>query len=144
MPISKKPRTKAAASKVGQAAAELPDRRAMESFLATISGRSRNDAIAKAQDVMYDAWECTNSRSRSALVRKALCISPLCADAYNLLAEEARSVEEARDLYSKGVEAGELALGPKSFKEYAGHFWGFLETRPYMRARAGLAGTLQK
>src|SRR2546421_12928373 len=23
-----------------------------------------------------------------------------------------------------------------------GHFWGFLETRPYMRARAGLASTL--
>ena len=43
---------------------------------------------------------------------------------------------------SKGVEAGELALGPRGFKEYAGHFWGFLETRPYMRARAGLASTL--
>jgi hypothetical protein len=37
-----------------------------------------------------------------------------------------------------------LALGPRGFKEYAGHFWGFLETRPYMRARAGLAGTLLK
>ena len=44
--------------------------------------------------------------------------------------------------YAKGVEAGELALGPQGFKEYAGHFWGFLETRPYMRARAGLASTL--
>ncbi len=43
-----------------------------------------------------------------------------------------------------GVEAGELALGPRGFKQYAGHFWGFLETRPYMRARAGLAGTLLK
>jgi len=37
-----------------------------------------------------------------------------------------------------------LALGPPGFKRYAGHFWGFLETRPYMRARAGLAGTLLK
>lgn len=80
----------------------------------------------------------------SALARKALGISPLCADAYNLLAEEAGSVEEARDLYAKAVDAGELALGPKGFKEYAGRFWGFLETRPYMRARAGLAGTLLK
>ena len=71
-------------------------------------------------------------------------ISPLCADAYSILAEEARSVEEARDLYARGVEAGELALGRKGFKEYAGHFWGFLETRPYMRARAGLAGVLLK
>ena len=32
----------------------------------------------------------------------------------------------------------------QGFKQYAGHFWGFLETRPYMRARAGLAGTLLK
>src|SRR6185369_16919953 len=85
------------------------------------------------------------SRSRIALARKALGISPLCADAYVLLAEEAaRSVEEARDYYTKGVEAGELALGPHGFEEYAGHFWGFLETRPYMRARAGLASALLK
>jgi tetratricopeptide (TPR) repeat protein len=58
--------------------------------------------------------------------------------------EEARSVEEARDYYAKGVQAGDLALGPDGFKRYAGHFWGFLQTRPYMRARAGLAGTLLK
>lgn len=69
MPISKKPRTKTApkASTRGQAAAALPDRRAMESFLATISGRRRNDAIAKAQDVMYDAWERTNPATRPRL-----------------------------------------------------------------------------
>src|SRR6516162_8847951 len=123
MPISKKRRSKTApkTSTKTSAAAVLPDRRATE----------------KAQDVMYEAWERTTPRSRIALVHKALGISPLCADAYVLLAEEAaRSIEEARDYYAKGVEAGELALGPWGFKEYAGHFWGFLETRPYMRARA--------
>ena len=146
MPISKKRRSKAAlkTSRKASAPAALPDRRAMESFLAAIAGRRGDDATAKAQDVMYEAWERTTSRSRIALARKALGISPLCADAYVLLAEEARSVEEARDYYAKGVEAGELALGPGGFKQYAGHFWGFLETRPYMRARAGLAGTLVK
>ncbi|RUX11572.1 tetratricopeptide repeat protein, partial [Mesorhizobium sp. M2A.F.Ca.ET.042.01.1.1] len=36
----------------------------------------------------------------------------------------------------------EMALGSEGFEEYAGHFWGFLETRPYMRARAGLAAAL--
>jgi len=144
MPISKKPRSKTAfrtSTKAGGPAA-LPDRRAMESFLTAIAGRRSDDAEAKAQDVMYEAWERTTSRSRIALARKALGISPLCADAYVLLAEEARSIEEARDYYAKGVEAGELVLGPRGFKQYAGHFWGFLETRPYMRARAGLAGTL--
>ena len=144
MPISEKRRSKAAlkTSTKASAPAVLPDRRAMESFLAAIAGRRGDDATAKAQDVMYEAWERTTSRSRIALARKALGISPLCADAYVLLAEEAQSIEQARDLYAKGVDAGELALGPRGFKEYAGHFWGFLETRPYMRARAGLASTL--
>lgn len=38
-----------------------------------------------------------------------------------------------------GVEAGQLALGKTSFRDMTGEFWGFIETRPYMRARGGLA-----
>jgi tetratricopeptide (TPR) repeat protein len=148
MPVSKKPRAKKTgktSSRSGAAAPALPDRRVMERFLAAIGGRGSDDPTGKAQDVMYEAWEQTSSRSRIALARKALSISPLCADAYVLLAEEAaRSLEEARDLYAKGIEAGELALGPEGFAEYKGAFWGFLETRPYMRARLGLALTLLK
>ncbi len=147
MPVSKKPRRKAVATRRSKAASPpaLPDRRIMESMLSAITGNDGDTAAAKAQAVMYDAWEQTDARSRIALARKALGISSFCADAYVLLAEEAsRSIEEARDYYAKGVEAGERALGPKGFKEYAGHFWGFLETRPYMRARAGLAAALMK
>jgi tetratricopeptide (TPR) repeat protein len=115
----------------------------MEGFMSAIGGRRANDATAKAQEVMYEAWDQTSPRARVALAHKALTISPLCADAYVLLAQEAaHSVEEALEYYRKGVEAGVQALGPKGFKEYAGHFWGFLETRPYMRARAGQAATL--
>jgi tetratricopeptide (TPR) repeat protein len=92
---------------------------------------------------MYDAWEAPSSRRRIELARKALEISPDCTDAYVLLAQEAaRSLPEALDLYRQGVEAGERALGKKAFKEDVGHFWGILETRPYMRARAGLAQCL--
>ena len=137
MPVSKKPRRKSA-----RKASPLPDRRAMESVLAEISGQRDDGAIARAQDVIYGAWEATTPRARIALARKALAISPLCADAFNLLAEEAKSPTEARELYTKALEAAELALGPEAFEEYAGHFWGFLETRPYMRAKAGLALTL--
>ena len=103
MPISKKPRSKTApkTSTKTSAAAALPDRRAMEGFLAAIAGRRGDDATAKAQDVMYEAWERTTPCSRIALARKALGISPLCADAYVLLAEEAaRSIKEARDYYA--------------------------------------------
>ena len=115
----------------------------MEGFMSAIGGRRANDETGRAQEVMYEAWDQTNPRARVALAHKALTISPLCADAYVLLAEEeAKSVGEALEYYRKGVEAGVQVLGPKRFKEYAGHFWGFLETRPYMRARAGLAATL--
>jgi tetratricopeptide (TPR) repeat protein len=93
---------------------------------------------------VYAAWEEVSPRKRIALARKALSISPLCADALNILAEAAGSAAEARDLYASAVDAATLALGPEAFQEYAGHFWGFLETRPYMRARAGLAGALQQ
>jgi tetratricopeptide (TPR) repeat protein len=144
MPVSKTPRGKAARAARPKlpAGATLPDRRGMEAFLAAIGGGGHNDALETAQEVMYEAWDKTTSRSRVALARKALGISPLCADAYNLLAQEAATLAEARDLYARGMDAGELALGPEGFEEYEGHFWGFLETRPYMRARQGLALTL--
>jgi len=123
----------------------LPSLQSMESFLEGFAGtgRSKRSAVDGAQQVMYDAWEAPTRQRAVALARKALTISADCADAYNLLAEEtAKSLEEALDLYRKGVEAGERALGKKAFKEDVGYFWGILETRPYMRARAGLAQSL--
>lgn len=102
-----------------------------------------DNPLAQAQDVMYQAWDATGSKQRIALAKKALAISEDCADAYMLLAEEtAKSIQEAMALYEKAVKAGERALGPEAFEEYEGHFWGVLETRPYMRARAGLAECL--
>jgi tetratricopeptide (TPR) repeat protein len=148
MPVSKKPRKKAVKPRKPRndnALPQMPDRRAMEGFMAGLSGgrlRGR-DPVEEAQHIMYGAWEAANRSKRIALARKALEVSPLCSDAYVMLAEEeAKSVEEAHAWYRKGVEAGEQALGPEGFEEYAGHFWGFLETRPYMRARAGLAAAL--
>jgi tetratricopeptide (TPR) repeat protein len=99
-------------------------------------------ALEQAQDLMYQAWEARGAQ-RVRLARKALEISPDCADAYVLLAEEtAKTPQEARDLFLQGVQAGERAIGKDNFQEYVGHFWGILETRPYMRARAGLAEVL--
>ena len=120
----------------------LPSLQSMESLLAGLGGKNRirRSAVDEAQEVMYEAWEAPTRQRAVALAKEALAISPDCADAYVLLAgETAGSLEEAIELYRKGVEAGERALGDKVFKEYVGHFWGILETRPYMRARAGLA-----
>lgn len=92
---------------------------------------------------MYDAWD-VDGTGRGRLARKALGISPLCADAYMLLADEATVNDaDAIALYRLGMKAGELALGPE-FEELNGEFWGSLQTRPYMRARTGLAGALYR
>jgi tetratricopeptide (TPR) repeat protein len=95
--------------------------------------------LQRAQDLMYDAWEAVGPK-RVKLAREALRISPDCADAYVLLAEEtARTPHDQLRLYQDGVAAGERALRPEGIEAYAGEFWGVLKTRPYMRARAGLA-----
>ena len=98
--------------------------------------------LEQAQSLIFEALE-TAGKKRLELVEQALEISPDCADAYVLLAEEkAQSLEEALSLYEDGVKAGERALGKKVFEEESGHFWDMVETRPYMRARAGLAQCL--
>lgn len=125
----------------------VPNPRVLESALAAIGARvtpytSDDEALFQAQDHMYDAFEADGAH-RVALARQALEISPDCADAYLVLAEETVStVEEARELLEQGVAAGERALGPEPFEEDVGYFWGLLETRPYMRARAALAEML--
>jgi tetratricopeptide (TPR) repeat protein len=125
--------------------AEFPafDRRAMEGAMAQFGGGFDDPELQEAQGLMYQAWEERNPARRIILAHEALSISPDCTDAYVLLAEEeADTVGHALEYYRQGVEAGERALGETYFEENEGHFWGLLETRPYMRARQGLANTL--
>lgn len=135
----RRPRSKAGS----QSAPPLPDRRAMEGvmqhFLSGLAGA--DDPLDRAQEIIYQAFEASGPR-QAQLAKKALTICPDCADAYVLLAEHAPTLSGALDLYQQGVAAGERALGQEAFREYEGQFWGFLETRPYMRARHGLANCL--
>jgi tetratricopeptide (TPR) repeat protein len=109
---------------------------------ARASAENAQDALYRAQELIYEVWEAKTAKQRIALAEKALAISPLCADAYVLLAEHSKpDSDEALDSWRRGVEAGTLALG-EDFEEFWGEFWGFLETRPYMRARFGLAWAL--
>ena len=156
MPVSKNRRRKskgtASAGRRKKAAPPpVPDRRAMERMMARLAGGMSPDgpaggeeeALARARDLIYDAWEAETPGKRIGLAKRALEISDLCADAHVLLAEEqAKTLAEARRHYQAGVAAGERALGRQAFERDAGHFWDILETRPYMRARAGLAECL--
>ena len=98
----------------------------------------------RAEELLDRAYATLGRRS-VLLARQALEIWPDCADAYNLIAGLAPDPESAGGLYELGVAAGERAIGPEAFAldaEAAGHFWDLLGTRPYMRARQGLAETL--
>lgn len=91
-----------------------------------------------AQAVCYEAADALGRR-RVQLAREALRICPDCADAYVLLAEQTGDPQRALELYAAGVEAGKRAQGSEPFENEAGHFWGVIETRGFMRAMAGLA-----
>ena len=94
-------------------------------------------------ELVYDAYEQSDPSKRISMAREALKIAPDCAQAYVLLAEDdAKTPQEALHYYEQGVAAGERAMEPGEFEELTGDFWEVIETRPYMRAREGLASTL--
>ena len=125
----------------------LADRRAIEGILWGFVGEASGGSAAKtplqqAQELVYQAFAVPDPAQKIALARRALDVSADCADALVLLAEHAPSRKAALDFYEQAVAAGERALGPAMFQDEVGHFWGILETRPYMRAREGLANSL--
>lgn len=126
--------------------ASLPDRRVFEGVMRGLLGGSfgpsEETPLSRAQNLVYQAVELTDPTRRAGLAHRALAICPDCADALVLLAEQAPTRKEALDLYQRAVAAAERTLGPEFFRHEVGHFWGLMETRPYMRAREGLAHTL--
>jgi tetratricopeptide (TPR) repeat protein len=115
-------------------------------FMATQVGREPAHAAPvtpqeRARELVYRALEASG-RLRIKLARDAIGLWPDCADAWVIRAEEMPDLALRLGLYRQATEAGERALGPARFAEDAGHFWGVLDTRPYMRARHGLADSL--
>lgn len=98
-------------------------------------------ALERAQELAYDAMEA-EGRLRVKRARQALAASADCADAWAILAHNAATPEDALASYERAVTAGVRAIGAERFEALTGEFWGHLETRPYMRARLGLADAL--
>lgn len=114
----------------------------MERTLGDLNPNRRSDE-SQAQELVYDAMEASTWERRLRLVRQALELDPENVDA--LLMLEASSDfkgEERIEALRRIVAVGAKRLGNKAFKELVPHFWGFHETRPYMRARQELAATL--
>lgn len=72
--------------------------------------------LEQAQELVYEAWEVETPAERWRLARRALRLSPDCADAYLLLAEAAEpDLWEVLRLCQEAVAAAERALGPDAF-----------------------------
>ncbi len=107
----------------------------------------RSEQIERAEPLVFEAWESDNPARRMELAAKALKICPWCGDAYGLMAMGAPPHSDLQlHLWRLAVAASEMALkadlGENVFETHEGDFWGLMETRPYMRARAGLSHAL--
>lgn len=97
----------------------------------------------KAEDMAFDIleaieengiqleWEDVKELETKAKQALELCnTSPLVYEAYY---KACLSNEKASKILDKGLEASELLFGGDYEKENMGHFWGLIETRPYIR-----------
>jgi len=131
---------------------EFADIDEVNEFLETLNGADPQSmphpagplsASEEAQELAYDAMEARTEAQARKLAKRALAKDPNCIDALIVLTSiEATSPKQAIEGLQRAVAAGERSLGARLFKENKGHFWGLLETRPYMRARQQLAEML--
>src|SRR5581483_4513429 len=115
----------------------------MERHLSSTARVSEKQAF-EAQQLFYDAMAATTAKEQEKLIHKVLNLDPTNVDALLYAAQNSGLSGELHiEVLRKIVALGEKNLGPKAFKEFAGAFWGFIETRPYMRAREILAEQLR-
>jgi tetratricopeptide (TPR) repeat protein len=108
------------------------------------AGRPKEDRSLLAHELLSAAEDATHPLEMLPNLLRAVRLDPACLDARMLLATIAGGprdelIEELQQI----LVTGETDLGKEFFQENSGDFWGLIETRPYMRARARLAELLQ-
>ena len=97
----------------------------------------RTTAAERAEALCQEALR-SFGRRRVLLAREALAEDPEHVEASILLAESTRAVDRRIELFQSAQEGAAAALGD-DMEQLVGKFWGFHETRPFMRACHGLA-----
>jgi hypothetical protein len=95
-----------------------------------------------AYDYVYKALESDKPNKKIELAQKALNICPDVIEAYNIIAENTKGLDNKKELYEKAISQGKNYFGDEFFKENKGNFWGIIETRPYIRAMMGYSEIL--
>ena len=96
-------------------------------------GTERTDPIAQAQDLAHEAMEAPPLEAQR-LARQAVALDAGCVDALVVRAMGEEREAKRVAMLQQAVKVGEKHLGREFFEENKGHFWGLIETRPYMRA----------
>ncbi len=97
----------------------------------------------QAQDLVFEAHELPRSKAK-VKIEKALELDPDCIEAYEYLGLVERKVELASVFFEKGISIGRRLFGGKYIAERKGMFWGFHETRPFMRCLQNYSVCLYK
>ena len=97
----------------------------------------------RSRELSFQAVEAATLEEHIGLLAQALKLDPENVDALSLLLELEVLGREVRIQALRGIVlTAEKRLGAEAFKNFPPHFWGVMETRPYMRARAKLAAAL--
>jgi tetratricopeptide (TPR) repeat protein len=102
-----------------------------------------DDPVEVAQTVAFRAMDADAYEDALDLANRALALDPECVDA--LVTREtclSTSPDDAIARVRAVIDRVERAWGKQYMRETEGHFWGEIETRPYMRARQDLVGLL--
>lgn len=114
-----------------------------EGLDALIQKMQKRSAVEEAEDLFFEAMEARTEATRNRKLAEVLRLDPDHTDARLYLLTDATLAPADRVTVLEGIVAtAKKRLGTKAFRELVPHFWGFAQTRPYMRARAELAGAL--
>lgn len=95
----------------------------------------------QAQDLVFAAYELPPAEAKRT-IEKALQLDNQCIEAYEFLASLEDIVEIALPFYEKAIAIGREVFGGDYLDEHKGSFWGFIETRPFMRCMQHYADCL--
>ena len=99
-------------------------------------------AVEKAQELAYQSMDCESDTKALKLARQALKLDPDCLDANVQVALlTSKDQLDIRERLKHAIKRHENKISHEFIQENMGHFWGIVETRPYMRTILLLAQT---
>ncbi len=143
--MAKSRKRKSAKSPKSTLPPKLPSPAMMDRALRSLIANGMTDAEDEAQELVYDAMSAESPDEAAELLAEALRIDPQNPDALLMLVSGLEMTMQERIAALEMItDIAAQRLGEEAFEELPPHFWGHLETRPFMRAVEELAETLRE